>query len=100
MDEHYHHFEDEEENKFIYTDIFNLYVSNCIISSIVSTTICTMCTCRQVILLQAMLSHVHVLCITHTHTHTHTYGWMVLYSLITISYWVNSALVATAVSLL
>ncbi|XP_065913591.1 ADP-ribosylation factor-like protein 2-binding protein [Dysidea avara] len=25
MDEHYHHFEDEEENKFIYTDIFNLY---------------------------------------------------------------------------
>lgn len=27
MDEHYHHFEDEEENKFIYTDIFNLYVS-------------------------------------------------------------------------
>ena len=27
MDEHYHHFDDEEENKFIYTDIFNLYVS-------------------------------------------------------------------------
>ncbi|XP_065913592.1 ADP-ribosylation factor-like protein 2-binding protein [Dysidea avara] len=25
MDEHYHHFEDEEENKFIYTNIFNLY---------------------------------------------------------------------------
>ena len=28
MDEHYHHFDDEEENKFIYTDIFNLYVSD------------------------------------------------------------------------
>jgi len=27
MDEHYHHFDGEEENKFIYTDIFNLYVS-------------------------------------------------------------------------
>ena len=31
MDEHYHHFEDEEENKFIYTDIFNLYVSDMIL---------------------------------------------------------------------
>ena len=27
MDKHYHHFEDVEENKFIYTDIFKEYVS-------------------------------------------------------------------------
>ena len=28
MEKHYHHFEDKEENKFIYTDIFREYVSN------------------------------------------------------------------------
>ena len=27
MEKHYHHFEDVEENKFIYTDIFKEYVS-------------------------------------------------------------------------
>ena len=27
MEQHYHHFEDVEENKFIYTDIFREYVS-------------------------------------------------------------------------
>lgn len=26
MEKHYHHFEDAEENKFIYTDIFQQYV--------------------------------------------------------------------------
>lgn len=29
MEKHYHHFEDVEENKLIYTDIFKEYVSNC-----------------------------------------------------------------------
>ncbi len=29
FDKHYHHFEDTEENKFIYTDIFKEYVSHC-----------------------------------------------------------------------
>lgn len=28
MEKHYHHFEDREENKFIYTDIFKEYVCN------------------------------------------------------------------------
>ena len=28
MEKHYHHFEDVEENKFIYTDIFKEYVSD------------------------------------------------------------------------
>ena len=27
MDKHYHHFEDKDENKFIYTDIHKEYVS-------------------------------------------------------------------------
>ena len=27
MEKHYHHFEDVEENKLIYTDIFQQYVS-------------------------------------------------------------------------
>ena len=30
MEKHYHHFEDIEENKLVYTDIFTQYVSsNC-----------------------------------------------------------------------
>ena len=28
MERHYHHFEDTDENKFIYTDIFQQYVSS------------------------------------------------------------------------
>lgn len=32
MEQHYHHFEDVEENKFIYTDIFKEYVSVCVFS--------------------------------------------------------------------
>lgn len=27
MEQHYHHFDDDEENKFIYTDIHKQYVS-------------------------------------------------------------------------
>ncbi len=29
FDKHYHHFDNAEENKFIYTDIFKEYVSCC-----------------------------------------------------------------------
>ncbi len=29
FDKHYHNFEDTDENKFIYTDIFKEYVSQC-----------------------------------------------------------------------
>lgn len=29
FDKHYHHFDNADENKFIYTDIFKEYVSRC-----------------------------------------------------------------------
>lgn len=32
LEEHYHHFDDSEENKFIYTNIFKQYVRNISVS--------------------------------------------------------------------
>ena len=39
MEKHYHNFDDVEENKLIYMDIFKLYVSK-LVHNILSTIIC------------------------------------------------------------